>query len=158
FVLRVCLREQLGQKSTFDSAALSLKELGLETQTFQDYFRAEQYRSRDELEEAIRCYRQVLSAEPQNYWALTGLGHCYLRTGRADLAWVAYQSCIVLQPRSPWPWMQRGVAAGMEGDGEQAEADFLRALGIDREFHPARFNLGLVYAARGEYRIAIEQF
>jgi serine/threonine protein kinase/Tfp pilus assembly protein PilF len=161
-VLRAHLLDRLpelnGRRPDLDAAVELYKKAGIEHGTWQAYFSAEQNRTKDKLEDAIRDYQQVLGAEPQHYWALTGLGHCYLRTGQPELARVVYQSCIALQPRSPWPWMQRGIAAAMARDAAQAHADFERALQIDSQFIPARFNLGLVYASRGEHEAAIERF
>jgi serine/threonine protein kinase/tetratricopeptide (TPR) repeat protein len=161
FTLRSHLRAQSGgdeRGSTSDLDRVRTEEFGNSSRTLSEYFRGEEFRLRDDLEEAIRCYQRVLVAEPQNYWALRGLGFCYLRTGQADLARLAYQSCITLQPRSPWPWMQRGVAAALAEDAEQARSDFMHALEIAPDFQPARFNLGLLFASRGDHQLAIEQF
>jgi tetratricopeptide (TPR) repeat protein len=135
-----------------------LEDVEPQSQALTDYFRAEQHRARDEFEDATRYYQRVLGADPQNYWALTGLGHCYMHTGQPRLAWLAYQTCIGLRPRSPWPWTQRGVAAAMAEEGELALQDFEHALQMEADFLPARFNRGLLFAMGGDHRSAVNEF
>ncbi len=74
----------------------------------------------------------------------------YERGRRAATAGEArrwYAEAARLDPRQPAPWNALGLNALLAGDREAAEAHFARALALDPDYYPARYNLARL---RGE--------
>jgi putative PEP-CTERM system TPR-repeat lipoprotein len=111
----------------------------------------------DDLESALKLDRTVRRAG----WIL---GLIHLRSGRTDAALETARLLRAKEPDNPFPENLSGLAFMRKGDLEAARARFERALRLDPEYDPARYNLasldqreGRVDAARTRYREILER-
>jgi Tfp pilus assembly protein PilF/tRNA A-37 threonylcarbamoyl transferase component Bud32 len=110
------------------------------------------------LTRAVTLYQRALRAEPGNFWCHLQLGRCYLSLGQGAEAREALNTCVALQPLSPWAYSARGLTLGLVGRYDDGEADLEQALTIDAEFRPALLNRGILAWLQGKPDQALADF
>jgi tetratricopeptide (TPR) repeat protein len=86
------------------------------------------------------------------------LGRCYLSLGKGTEAVEALDTCVTLQPKSPWGYSARGLALGLIGRYAEGEQDLDRALALEPDFRPAQLNRGIVAWKQGKIEPALVDF
>jgi tetratricopeptide (TPR) repeat protein len=100
----------------------------------------------------------ALEYSPRFVEAWVNLGYVELRRGNFEQARRDFLRARTLNRDIPAPHHALGLLADEQGDGEEAERCYRRALEVDPGFAPARANLARRLFARGQYENAREQF
>jgi len=100
----------------------------------------------------------ALEYSPRFVEAWVNLGYVELRRGNFEQARRDFVKARSLNKDIPAPHHALGLLADEQGDGEEAERCYRRALEVDPGFGPARANLARRLFARGQYENAREQF
>jgi tetratricopeptide (TPR) repeat protein len=100
----------------------------------------------------------ALEYSPRFVEAWVNLGYVELRRGNFEQARRDFVKARSLNKDIPAPHHALGLLADEEGQGEEAERCYRRALEVDPGFAPARANLARRLFARGQYENAREQF
>lgn len=120
----------LRQAGDLDAALVeSVRGKTLQPVDVLDYFLVgnEAYRQGN-VSDAIVHLEKALQLQPEHFWAGYYLGLCRLKTGRPDLATMAFTTCLSRQPDFAWLNLLRASAWAERGDFANAEADFREAL------------------------------
>lgn len=102
------------------------------------------------LDEAQRCYRQVLKEHPQHFGALYLSGVTALQMKNFARAVEFFDKAAVVDPRKPEIFYNRGIALAERGDYTAALESYDRALSI----HP---NYAIAYNNRGNALSALKR-
>ena len=100
----------------------------------------------------------ALEYSPRFVEAWVNLGYVELRRGNFEQARRDFVRARSLNHDIPAPHHALGLLADEQGDSEEAERCYRRALEVDPGFGPARANLARRLFARGQYENAREQF
>ena len=100
----------------------------------------------------------ALEYSPRFVEAWVNLGYVELRRGNFEQARRDFVKARSINKDIPSPHHALGLLADEQGDGEEAERCYRRALEVDPGFGPARANLARRLFARGQYENAREQF
>jgi len=100
----------------------------------------------------------ALEYSPRFVEAWVNLGYVELRRGNFEQARRDFVKARSINKDIPAPHHALGLLADEEGDGEEAERCYRRALEVDPGFGPARANLARRLFARGQLENAREQF
>jgi tetratricopeptide (TPR) repeat protein len=100
----------------------------------------------------------ALEYSPRFVEAWVNLGYVELRRGNFEQARRDFVKARSLNKDIPAPHHALGLLADEQGDGEEAERCYRRALEVDPGFGPARANLARRLYGRGQYENAREQF
>jgi tetratricopeptide (TPR) repeat protein len=112
------------------------------------------YRRLGHLAEAEQVLEHVMAREPQNTHALSNLALVYTDQGRMADAEAATRKLQELQPRPPFHYFERGIAAMKRGEFAAARDNFAREAERDPNYHEFQFWLAAAYAGLGDYREA----
>lgn len=112
------------------------------------------YRRLGHFAEAEQVLQHVLAREPSNTHALSNLALVFADQGRVADAEAATRRLQRLQPRPPFHFFERGIAAMKRGDFSAARDDFAREAERDPTYHEFQFWLAAAHAALGNYREA----
>jgi Flp pilus assembly protein TadD len=100
----------------------------------------------------------AIEYSPRFVEAWVNLGYVELRRGNFEQARRDLVKARSLNHDIPAPHHALGLLAEEQGDGEEAERCYRRALQVDPGFAPARANLARRLFLRGQYENAREQF
>lgn len=100
----------------------------------------------------------AIEYSPRFVEAWVNLGYVELRRGNFEQARRDLIKARALNHDIPAPHHALGLLADEQGDGEEAERCYRRALEVDPGFAPARANLARRLFLRGQYENAREQF
>lgn len=100
----------------------------------------------------------AIEYSPRFVEAWVNLGYVELRRGNFEQARRDLVKARSLNHDIPAPYHALGLLADQQGDGEEAERCYRRALQVDPGFAPARANLARRLFLRGQYENAREQF
>jgi tetratricopeptide (TPR) repeat protein len=114
--------------------------------------------SRGDLSTAEARLSVALEYSPRFVEAWVNLGYVELRRGNFEQARRDFVKARSLNKDIPAPHHALGLLADEEGDGEEAERSYRRALDVDPGYGPARANLARRLFGRGQYENAREQF
>ena len=93
---------------------------------------------------------KLVEEEGTNYY---NEGVAAQKTGNLDTAMVAYQKAMVIGMNAAdyrkYIYNNVGVIYSEKGQIDQAEAMFLEALKLDKEYKPANFNIAVLYMKQG---------
>lgn len=107
----------------------------------------------DDLEGAETVYRSILTANPNNSEALTGLGSIQLQSGDAQGAIRSLTAAATQKPTGRI-YNKLGTAYILLGQTENAESAFNKALAIEPGKLDTRTNLALAQAIGGKFPVA----
>lgn len=96
-------------------------------------------------EKALNFLTDAVEIEPTHVEALTGLGTCLLRLGRADEAIMYFERVAAVAPDSAIAFNNVGVAYGASHQTEKAVEAYKNALTLDPENTQAWKNLAILY-------------
>jgi tetratricopeptide (TPR) repeat protein len=112
------------------------------------------YRRMGHLARAEEALQHVMAREPENTTALSNLALVYADQGRAAEAAAVTSKLLALQPRPPFHFLERGIAAVKRGDFAAAREDFAREAERDPEYHELQFWLAVASVGLGDYGAA----
>lgn len=112
----------------------------------------------NQVEAAIKSYREALELSPAYSNALLNLGKLLADTGRLSEAVAKYEEALRLRPDSADIHNNLGSALASLGRIEEALARYQEALRIRPDFTGARLNLGVALAGRGKIDEAIGHY
>ena len=105
--------------------------------------------------EAEADYRKLLAEDPGNPSALLGLAGLASDAGRSEEAQKLLRQASVFPPHTPTEFGQVAAVQAKLGRRAEAEANYLRAIELDRWDYNLHFNLGNFYARNGVFTNAI---
>jgi serine/threonine protein kinase/tetratricopeptide (TPR) repeat protein len=106
---------------------------------------------------AVEAGQKAVEANPNNAFACTSLGQCYIQIGEFDKAFPFLIKAIALSPADAFPCAELGrVYYGLD-DPMRAEEWLKKALELQPDLDVAHGRLTDLYLALGEYDKAIEQ-
>lgn len=109
-------------------------------------------------EQAIDCFRRVLSIWPDDSDLHVCLGIALFERGEADQALVHLRQACELQPRSSAAWFNFGEALSRATRAREAVDALQRALQLDPAHVSARLSLSKAQASLGEIDAAVAGF
>ncbi len=98
----------------------------------------------NKLPEAENFYRQVLAAEPDNFYAWHWLAVLHFQQDRGSDALAAVEKALKINPHVAEASMLRGVLLQAAGRREEARAAILRATALNPANAEGWYNLGLI--------------
>jgi tetratricopeptide (TPR) repeat protein len=98
---------------------------------------------------AIPLYERALELDPGLHIAMTNLGNCHFRLGRAEAAKACYMKAVDLSPNQPEGLYNLGYILLEDGDCDAAIPLFQKAIENDPSFSDAYYNLGMALKAKG---------
>lgn len=119
------------------------------------------YANSGNYDEAIKEFNQAITLKPDSYMAHVDLGGYYMHLDKADDAIRMYKKANELKPEKPTPYINLGVAYQSQGRFDEAVAIMKKALELKlnkNEQNLANFNLGNIYADKGEADNAIASY
>ncbi len=108
-----------------------------------------------ELEEAVACYRRVLTLKPDFAEAQNNLGAALSSLGKLDEAIARHRRALELKPDYAAAQNNLGTALSQLGNLEEAIACYRRALELKPDYALAQNNLGNAFRKRGKLEEAI---
>jgi protein O-GlcNAc transferase len=108
------------------------------------------------LAEAVVCYEQALSLNPNIPEALSNLGLALKDLGRLDAAVARYEQALALRPNVPEILSNLGIALRELGRSDAAIACYRQALALKPNYPAALSNLGNALRDQGRVDEAIE--
>jgi tetratricopeptide (TPR) repeat protein len=108
---------------------------------------ADYHRQAGDVVAALRIYRQLLRANPDDLVLLWRVGAAYLALGRRADAEECYRRAVRLQPENPEAHYQLGVLSQKVGDLDLAIASYGKAIRLRPDVAEAHNNLGVAFQA-----------
>lgn len=108
------------------------------------------------VQEAIACYREAISQDPDCFEAHLGLGRAHSERGSYGEAINSYERALRLQPGSADAHLSLGIALSSEGRYDEAMQAFKRAKELDPQVTETQVLTGRAYLQVGMYAQAIE--
>jgi type IV pilus assembly protein PilF len=108
--------------------------------------------------EAIEFFQEAIKLKPDYAPARNNLGSAYLATKNWDAAISTFKeiSNNMLYATPHYPLANLGLAYYHKGEYKLAEKAYLKALGLQPDFHLAQRGLGRTYLSEGRVDLAIE--
>jgi tetratricopeptide (TPR) repeat protein len=144
-----------GSKGVIAFDNTRMYSLNIEARKF--YEDALRYSRDNKPEEAIKAYSRSIQIDP-SVAAYNGRCVEYNRTGRYDSAIADANKAIMMNPRYPMPYVNRGNAYFKLNDPDRALKSYLKALQIDPRDPECYFNLGLAYYKKGLPEDALKSY
>jgi tetratricopeptide (TPR) repeat protein len=107
--------------------------------------KAEKALKASKYEEAIRCYKKIITLDPNDMSAHYHLGRLYQREGKLDSAISAYKKAVAIAPEERGLYNLLGELYLAQGMINEALPEFKKALDIDADFAVAHYNIGIAY-------------
>jgi tetratricopeptide (TPR) repeat protein len=117
-----------------------------------------QLEASDQVQEAIRYYKQALRLYPDFADAHNDLGTALAQTGRIGEAIAYYQQALRIRPNYAEAHYNLGIALEQTGNIESAIRHYQQALRIKPDFPEPHNNLGIDLAQAGKIEEAIAHF
>jgi len=96
-------------------------------------------------EETMRCYKKIITLDPNNMSAHYHLGRLYHREGKLDNAISEYKKASVIVPERKGLYNLLGELYLAQGMINEALPEFKKALARDADFAVAHYNIGIAY-------------
>lgn len=117
----------------------------------------EYYLNQDNVEEALRFFRQATELDVKNLNAKTGLSEALTRQGdkllndeKYDLAKLPYAEALVNNPKNGAAFAGLAEIASAKNDAAAAITNYEKALGFDKDLTQLNAPLGVLYFQQGE--------
>lgn len=107
---------------------------------------------------AIEVYTQVISLNPNDFFAYHNRAVCYAETGDDAAALRDLNESIAINPNYGHAYFTRGYLYTLAKQDEKAFRDYLKAAEKDPKHAMAHYNLGVMYLQAGEDRSSIAHF
>jgi Flp pilus assembly protein TadD len=108
-----------------------------------------------QLDQAYPLLQRAAAADAELWRAHNALGLIADTRGEHEAAAAHFAAALAVRPGSATILNNRGYSSYLAGNFDAAERDFRAALSADPGYEKAWQNLGLLYARRGEYRMAL---
>ncbi|KAI7885182.1 TPR-like protein [Lichtheimia hyalospora FSU 10163] len=121
------------------------------------------YRDQDQLDQAVKYFKRVLTIDENHGETWSALGHCHLMMENLGEAYHAYQqalSCLP-NPKDPKLWYGIGILYDRYGSLEYAEEAFSAVIHMDNSFEKVNeiyFRLGIIYKQQQKYDLSLQCF
>jgi len=119
---------------------------------------ANEYRSRGDMDAAIRNYRIALETDTESVSTRINLGNALRSKGDLDAAIEAYQSALDREPRNANAHNSLGTVLRAKGDVDDAILRYRYAIAIDPGFYLAHYNLANALQSKGEFEEAVVHY
>jgi Flp pilus assembly protein TadD len=106
-------------------------------------------------EDAVKALQAAVAADPTAWRAWNALGTEYDHRHDWQNADAAYEHALTASPNNPLVLNNRGFSRLTQNRLDDATADFVAALDKKPDFAPARNNLRLAIAMKGDYHRAV---
>lgn len=106
-------------------------------------------------DDATKVLQQAVATDPRAWRAWNALGTEYDRRHDWQNADAAYEHALTSSPDNPIVLNNRGFSRLTQNRLDDAAGDFVAALGRKPDFTPARNNLRLAIAMKGDYQRAV---
>jgi CHAT domain-containing protein/tetratricopeptide (TPR) repeat protein len=120
--------------------------------------RGNQFIDAGDLENAIRCYDQVLHYKPDDYNAWNNRGSALLNSGHNEDAVESFDQALHHKPNDHDAWYSRGIALYILDRNEDAVESFDQALYYKSDDHEAWNNRGSALYDLGHHEDSIRSF
>lgn len=104
---------------------------------------------RGEFREAEKLYEKILSAEPNNLYALSNLGVARFRGGKLRLAEEAFKKALAINPDDAFSHRTLGIVFYSEGKHDDAIDELTKALAVNPKDAIAHNYLGIAASQKG---------
>jgi tetratricopeptide (TPR) repeat protein len=101
-------------------------------------------RSKEDYDEAISNYKELLEKEPDNLIVLISLGDAYFDMGMNTEAIKVYSRALSIYPDNVTVRTDLGTAYRRIGDSDRALEEYLKSLEADPRNSTTRYNIGVV--------------
>jgi len=101
-------------------------------------------RSREDYEEAIVNFKNILEKDPDNIIILISLGNAYFDLGMDEKAIETYKKALKIYPDNVSVRTDLGTAYRRTGKPDKALEEYARSLAIDPRHSISRYNTGVV--------------
>ena len=108
--------------------------------------------------DAIRCYQQVVSLQPEHSNALFNMGSALQRLQKLPEAVVCYQKVLTIDANFTAAYSNLGVALKELGDLDAAIESYQKAINSNPEFAEAYNNLGIILKEQGKLLKALDAY
>ncbi len=105
--------------------------------------------------QAIECWNEVLSLDPNNKSALNNLGVTFKIQGKLDEAIANYKKILLIDPEHTDALNNLGIAYYNQGKEEESILHLKKTLSIDSNHVDALNNIGVVFKMQGKLTKAI---
>jgi tetratricopeptide (TPR) repeat protein len=122
------------------------------------YNLANEYRSRGDMDAAIRNYRTALETDSDSVATRINLGNALRSKGDLDAATEAYQSALDREPRNANAHNSLGTVLRARGDVDEAILRYRYAITLDPDFYLAHYNLANALQSKGEFKEAVVHY
>jgi tetratricopeptide (TPR) repeat protein len=112
--------------------------------------------AREDYDESIRFFNEVLSQNPDHRLSILSRGSAFLRLNRLAEAMADFDRVIALYPDYVRGYHLRGVAKATRGDGLEALKDFDKAIEMDAAYGAAYASRASVHQRLGHDDLAAE--
>jgi tetratricopeptide (TPR) repeat protein len=145
------------RKGDFEKADEQLQEaLQIATKVQDNWFEAECFNavaliksSTEQIDEAIRAYKQAIELAPDQMFVWNNLGNLCAKVGRNDEAMIAFRKALEGNPRDPIAWNGLAAVHFKLGYSDDAIAAYRKSLQYTPTFAQPWCGLGDVYASIG---------
>lgn len=105
--------------------------------------------------EAIKSYRQAVSANPKDGEAHVGLGDAYMSAGKYEEAFASYREAVRVAPWNPEAHYSLGAAYNDMAQYGDSFKHFVQAIRLDAGYAEAHYGIGYAYQNLENYKEAL---
>jgi non-specific serine/threonine protein kinase len=120
------------------------------------HFLAAHYRANGHLYQAVEEYKKVLDLDPNYGWAMNELAYMYADVWDFAKATDYLERYIAVSPGDANPLDSMGELYFRKGELDGAIEKYREAIEVKEDFYYAYWEIGYIYALKGEYDKAIE--
>jgi len=102
-----------------------------------------------EFDRALEHFSTALSADPNNFDAIMGLGRIHAETGETEKALNEFEMAAAVRPASPSPHMALGELHQRAANDALAEKEYVRTIEIEPRYEAPYFRLMELYEKNG---------
>eukprot|EP00698_Gefionella_okellyi_P025891 TRINITY_DN9669_c0_g4_i1.p1 TRINITY_DN9669_c0_g4~~TRINITY_DN9669_c0_g4_i1.p1 ORF type:complete len:848 (-),score=188.41 TRINITY_DN9669_c0_g4_i1:50-2530(-) len=133
----------------------ALKRNNQDAQAWSDL--GELYRSTNQPDNAVKCFKKVIELYPDSSLAYAQLGSAFRDLNEPKKAITSYRKALELQPEYPAAMHNLALCYMDLKDHARAEKVFRTAMQQKLQFHQAHYNLASLYKEMGRYDAAVEE-
>jgi len=148
-------RAELAGKKSAQSSVNSKKLVGTPEEIGALLAGAVRLHQAGDLVEAVACYEQALSLNPNIPEALSNLALALTGLGKVDAAIARYEQALALKPNAPEILSNLGILLRDQGRTDEAITCYQKALALKPDYRAAHSNLGNALRAQGRLDEAI---
>ena len=144
FVVVIAAHTLAGCTTTSEKASTS-PDAGLATSAKPLYDRSIQLARSGRDKEALEQFSLMTRQHPDIAVGYTNVGLLQLKNGNLDLAMLAFNQAITLDPNDKLAFNHLGVVQRQQGEFIKSRQSYQQALKIDDNYADAHLNLGILY-------------